>query len=133
AIPIRPSCRLLALALFLLPEVDARAAGSAEPTAKKASPPTVTFHSIDLSKQFYKKLNTYRFTEPWSIPPRGWQTFEGTPFWVEGRIEFAGMTSAQDKKFYQSRSTAIPVGRSGQKLHLLHGAGFADKDGTPLA
>jgi hypothetical protein len=109
---------------------------AAEPSTSSGGlppPPTVTFHSIDLSKHFYKKLNTYRSTEPWSIPPRGLQSFEGVPFWVEGRIEFAGMTSAQDKKFYQSRSTGIPVGWRGQKLHVLHGAGFPDKDGTPLA
>ena len=134
AFPTRPACLLLALTLGLGASGDVRlAAGSSDSPVKKSPPATVTFHFIDLSKHFYRKLNTYRSTEPWSIPPRGRQSFDGTPFWVEGRIEFAGMTSAQDKKFYQSRSTGIPVGLRGQKLHVLHAAGFPDKDGTPLA
>ena len=134
AFQIKPGCHLMALALCLGGAAGRLQAAVSSGASGAISPrTTVTFHSIDLSKHFYKKLNTYRSTEPWSIPPRGRQTFDGVPFWVEGRIEFAGMTSAQDKKFYQSRSTDVPVGWRGQKLHVLHGAAFPDKDGTPLA
>ena len=113
---LRPGCRLFVVALGLT--IGLAGGLSAQSDTKSPSdqggPVTTNFHPVDLTQHYYKKLNTYRAGEIWSLPPRGWQTFGGVPFVVEGRIEFTGMYMAADKKFYQTRALGIPIGLRGR-------------------
>lgn len=90
------------------------------------------FQPIDLSRFIDKPLSTYRPNESWAAPPRGLQTLEGVQFEIVGKIEVTGLGSARDGRFYPSRVAGIPVERKAARVHVLHAAGYADQDGTPI-
>jgi protocatechuate 3,4-dioxygenase beta subunit len=94
---------------------------------------TVTYHPISLEAFSRKPLSHYRSTDSWGIPPRGRQIIKGVPYLIEGKAEVTGMGAARDGTFFPTRVTGIPVGAMGQTIHLLHGAGYDAKDGTPMA
>src|SRR5687767_6808648 len=90
------------------------------------------FQPIDLSRFIDKPLSSYKPNESWAAPPRGLHTLEGVLFEIVGKIELTGLGSARDGKFHPTRVTSIPVGRRAVRLQVLHAAGYADRDGTPM-
>ena len=71
--------------------------------------------------------------ESWALPPRGRQIFGGVPFLMEGKMELAGLGAARNGRFWPARIRSLLVQKRGRHLHLIHGAGYADADGTPTA
>src|SRR5687768_5167690 len=98
-----------------------------------AAATAVEFHPVDLSAVLQRRLSTYKPSESWSAPPRGRQVLAGVPFEIEGKIEVTGLGSARDGKFFPTRVSGIKVGRKCDRLHVLHGTGYDDKDGSPAA
>src|SRR5687768_17808791 len=98
-----------------------------------AAATAVEFHPVDLSAVLQRRLSTYKPSESWSAPPRGRQVLAGVPFEIEGKIEVTGLGSARDGKFFPTRVSGIKVGRKCDRLHVLHGTGYDDKDGSSAA
>jgi len=65
--------------------------------------------------------------------PSGWRLFNGVPFVIRGRMAVAGLDAARAGEFFPTALPAIPIGRKVRRLHLLHGALGAEKDGVPMA
>ena len=88
------------------------------------------FCLVDLAPFIGKRLSEYKPNQSWAAPPRGLQTLGGVPFHIEGKLELTGMGAARDGRFYPSRLNAIRVSQKGQRIHLLHGTGYADTEGS---
>src|SRR5262249_3979750 len=91
------------------------------------------FRVLDLKPHYDRLLSSFKPAESWALPPRGSQTFNGVTFFVEGKIELTGLGAARNNRFLPARVTGIPVHGRGRRLHLLHGAGYADADGAPMS
>jgi hypothetical protein len=91
------------------------------------------FHPVDLSPVLQKRLSEYKPPESWSAPPRGSQVLAGVPFEIEGKIEVTGLGAARDDKFFPTRVSGIKIARKADRLHVLHGTGYNDADGAPIA
>src|SRR4026209_1554390 len=88
-------------------------------------------HSVDL-KPFVGKTQFEDIDAAWLLP-KGRQVVNGVPFQIDGVVEIAG-TSPRFANAGPTHITHAPVGRSGERLHLLLAAsrgGF--DDGTPFA
>jgi len=86
---------------------------------------------VDL-KPFLGKTQFDDIDAPWLLP-KGRQVINGVPFQLDGVVELAG-TSARFANVGRTNINNVPVGRSGERLHLLLAAsrgGF--DDGTPFA
>lgn len=88
---------------------------------------------IDLSNFYGKVPGTEGdnwFTHPdWKIVPKGLQTFDGILFDVSGTVLLKSQNMPQLKEAVRS----IPVKRKCSYIHLLHGIGYSDEDGTVVA
>ncbi|HKS37382.1 MAG TPA: hypothetical protein VJW76_09350 [Verrucomicrobiae bacterium] len=88
---------------------------------------------IDLSNFYGKVAGTEGdswFSHPdWKIVPKGLQTFDGILFDVSGTLLLKSQNMPQLKEAVRS----IPVKRKCSYIHLLHGIGYSDEDGTVVA
>src|SRR5262245_9362217 len=103
------------------------------PSAATTTNITADFFPIDLSRFVTTVFSNVPQGNMWSYLPRGQQTFQGVPFKVDGKLEVTGMDALHISTFFPARVIGIPVGRKTEKLVLLHGTGWTEKDGTPMA
>src|SRR5437867_5727935 len=94
---------------------------------------TTDFHPVDLSASYSRKSDTFEAGTAWSAVPWGRQTFDGIPFQLGGIMEGTGMGAAQDGWVFAGHYSGIRVGRKAEWIHLLHGTGYDEKDGTAIA
>ncbi len=97
---------------------------------------TNRFHPVSLDRFHTRPLSYFKATEPngaWSFVPQGTTDFGGVPFRMFGFIELTGLGPARDRKFQLTRVGEIPVAARAARLHLIHGAAYADPDGTPVS
>src|SRR5881628_1011086 len=92
--------------------------------------PTPDFHPVDLSRHFNRNTNAFAAGTAWSAVPWGRQTFDGIPFEMSGILELTGMGAAWDGFVFPGRYEGIQVRRKAQWIHLLHGTGYDESDGT---
>ena len=64
--------------------------------------------------------------------PAGVRNFNGIPFRIGSPIAVTGIDSARAGEFFPTEAEIV-IGAKARRIHLLHTALFADKDGTPLA
>ena len=100
------------------------------PTSAPAGPAS---QPIDLTPCYGKASGTEGdawFThEDWKIVPKGLQTFDGILFDVSGTMLLRGTSLPQLKEAIRG----IPIQRRCRYIHLLHGLGYSDNDGTTVA
>jgi hypothetical protein len=88
---------------------------------------------IDLSNFYGKAAGTEGdswFSHPdWKIVPKGLQNFDGILFDVSGTLLLKSTNMPQLKEAVRN----IPVKKTCRSIHLLHGVGYSDEDGTPIA
>lgn len=65
--------------------------------------------------------------------PKGRQELGGVPFDVDGIVQLHGRPLLFQGKDYPKAVTGIPVGRKAGEIHLLHGTGWRDPHGVPVA
>lgn len=89
--------------------------------------------AIDL-KPFYD-LNAADMSQfgKWEVVPKGRQIFDGVPFDVSGMIRLFGLIPPPQGTIYREEVAGIPVGRTFEQLHLLHGTGWTTEDGVVIA
>jgi len=100
---------------------------------RSADNDTSDFHPLNLSKFYNKTTNAFEPGTSWAAVPWGRQTFAGVPFEMSGTLEVTGMGATQSGQVFAGRYSGIPVGRKAGWIHLLHGTGYADQNGTPIA
>ena len=129
-----PRALLLAIAFASasIREDYATAVAAAAPQPA-VSAPSDKFHPLVLDRFYKRPLSDHKPTDSWGQVPRGVTNFDGVPFRMFGYIELTGLGPARDKDFYPTRVGEIPVGQRTTRLHLIHGAAYADPDGTPIA
>jgi hypothetical protein len=98
----------------------------AEPRALDAQP-------VDLAP-FYGKVSGTEgdswFKHPdWAGVPKGLQNFGGILFDVSGTM----LLRSRELPHLKERHAGIPVGGEYRYVHILHGIGYADPDGTEVA
>lgn len=99
-----------------------------------------SFVKVDLSKSFNAQLTDTIFGSrgmsgnDLSDLPKGAQTFANVPFQVQGVIQLwgKGMGETISSRF-PKEVLNLPIRKRCSNVHLLHGAGFYDADGTPVA
>ena len=88
---------------------------------------------VDLSSFYGKVAGTEGdawFSHPdWKIVPKGLQTFDGVLFDVSGTLLLKSKNMPQLKEAVRN----IPVRKPCRYIHLLHGVGYSDEDGTAIA
>ncbi len=94
---------------------------------------TNAFYLVDLSSFGLPLSVDGLATRQFGPAPKGLQSFHGVPFQLGERLAVTGMGPARNGELYPAEVIGIRVGRRAKRLHLLHGALSADKDGTPLA
>ena len=94
---------------------------------------TNAFTFVDLSRQAAAGSFESPDARPLGGSPAGLQVFHGVPFLIRERLAVTGLDSARQGQFHPTEIKAIPVGRQAKRLHLLHGAYGAEKDGVPMA
>src|SRR5437867_6877959 len=108
-------------------------AGSDSQGQTTSNSPEQDSQSIDLSNFYGKVAGTEGdnwFTHPdWKIVPKGLQTFDSILFDVSGTLLLKSQNMPQLKEAVRN----IPVKRKCRYIHLLHGIGYADEDGTVVA
>ena len=108
-------------------------AGSGAQGQTTSKSPEQDSQPIDLSNFYGKVAGTEGdkwFSHPdWKIVPKGLQTFDGVLFDVSGTLLLKSQNMPQLKEAVRS----IPVKRKCSYIHLLHGIGYADEDGTVVA
>src|SRR5439155_1702231 len=68
--------------------------------ATNAPPPLATstnsqrFHLVDLSNAYTHSFTSLTTNGPWAAIPRGFQTNNGVPFQIGGKLEVTGMDDA---------------------------------------
>ena len=65
--------------------------------------------------------------------PKGRQVFAGTPFQIDGVILLYGDNWSQHQHPARTNVNGIAVGKKFERLHLLVGSEFSDKDGEDIA
>ncbi len=94
----------------------------------------VSFKPIDLTDYYDKKAGSWPARTSWSAVPWGRQTCDGVPFEWGGILEVTGMDAARVMgEVFPGRCTGIPVGRTAPWIHLVHGVGWREADGVPIA
>jgi hypothetical protein len=98
------------------------------------------FAKVDLSKSFNTKLTDAFFASKGmrgndlSDLPKGAQRFVEVPFQVEGVIQLWGKGMGEKLSGqFPKEVLNLRIGKRCTNVHLLHGAGFYDPDGTPVA
>jgi peroxiredoxin len=92
---------------------------------------TNAFRFVDLSP--FAASTEMVAARQFGVLPVGLQVFHGVPFVIRERIGVTGMESARNGEFFPTELKRIPIGSKARRLHLLHGALGADKDGVPMA
>ncbi len=77
----------------------------------------------------------YHFDDPgmWSQIPKGAQSFLGVPFNVAGLIRLAGSSPQREEWYFRPEVRGIPVGRTFDRLYLLHATFYYATPGTVIA
>lgn len=65
--------------------------------------------------------------------PAGETAFAGVPFDVDGVLQLASKQSALAGKQFPEKIEGIRIGAKAAAIHLLHGAGWDDVPGRPIA
>jgi len=92
------------------------------------------FFPIDLSRFVTTVFSNAPQGSMWNSMPHENKTFQGVPFKIDGKFEVTGMEALRNSSEYiPTRVSGIPIGRKAEKLVLLHGTGWVDKDGVPMA
>ncbi len=98
------------------------------------------FRPVDLSAHYnFSLTNSILGRGPLNGPnnlgsfPRGLHGFGGVLFNVEAILQLAGRQSMMARKDFPKWVEGIRVDRQFKKIHLLHGAGWEDEDGKPVA
>ena len=65
--------------------------------------------------------------------PRGRQEYRGVPFDARGVVQLQGREVLKRKGVFPAGATNIPVHQLCRKLHLLHGASWAETEGSTIA
>jgi len=92
------------------------------------------FFPVDLSRFVTTVFSNAPQGTTWSYLPRGLQVMGGIPFRIDGKFEVTGIEGLKGgNEYIPTRVSGIPIGRTAEKLVLLHATGFTEKDGTPLA
>ena len=97
--------------------------------AAEATSPTNGFRFIDLSAA---TTISEAFARQFPGLPSGLQTFHAIPFRIGRSVAVTGMESARSGDFFPT-DVSIRIESKAKRIHLLHGAMFAEKDGVPMA
>jgi hypothetical protein len=93
-----------------------------------------SFHPVDLSSYYDHRAGSWPAGSCWSAVPWGRRTYEGVPFDCGGILEVTGIDAARRiGDVFPGRYTDIPVGSAGAWIHLVHGVGWKEADGVPIA
>ena len=102
----------------------------------QVAPTTATVENdsepIDLT-EFYGTVpgsdgDTWFSHNDWKGVPKGLQTFNGILFDISGNLLLRGQHAMQ----LDTETREIPIQGSYRYVHLLHGTGFKESDGTPI-
>lgn len=94
----------------------------------------VGFHQVDLSNYYDHRAGSWPPGKCWSAVPWGQRTYEGVPFDCGGILQVTGIDAARRMgEVFAGRYTDIPVGSAGAWIHLVHGVGWREADGVPIA
>ncbi|HUR46060.1 MAG TPA: carboxypeptidase regulatory-like domain-containing protein, partial [Candidatus Saccharimonadales bacterium] len=91
------------------------------------------FHPIPLDEAGGKPLANYAANAPWFQAPQGNQTFLGVPFEPLMKVQVHGNVDFREGRVYPTRVMSITVGKSGGRLHVIHGSTGNEQDGRPVA
>ena len=92
------------------------------------------FHPVDLTQHYNKKSDSFAPGSSWSAAPWGERTYDGVPFELGGVLEVTGIDAARNLgDVYHGRYTGMPVENSGAWIHVVHGVGWKEADGMPIA
>ena len=92
------------------------------------------FHPVDLTRDYNKPAGFWPKGTCWAEVPWGHNTYDGVPFEFGGIMELTGMDAARHiGEVFAGRHTGIPVGSAGAWIHLVHGVGWKEADGVPIA
>jgi beta-lactamase regulating signal transducer with metallopeptidase domain/protocatechuate 3,4-dioxygenase beta subunit len=69
----------------------------------------------------------------WSQIPKGAQSFLGVPFNVAGLIRLAGSSPQRDERYFRPQVQGISVGRTFDRLYLLHATYYSATPGAVIA
>ena len=128
---VRRHCFTAVSLVFMLPAVNGR---SAENTAIQAT-------CVDLSKHYTAQL-TNSINSPSQVTennlaalPKGRQVFAEVPFEVGGLLQLSGKKIKEwGRTEFPESITGIKLGKTCQRIHLLHGAGGVyDPPGVTIA
>ncbi len=93
-----------------------------------------SFKPLDLTDYYDKRAGSWPAGSSWSAVPWGRRTCDGVPFQWGGILEVTGMDAARVMgEVFPGRCTGIPVGRAAPWIHLVHGVGWREADGVPIA
>ena len=104
--------------------------GAAAPVP--ASYKTNAFHTLNLA-EYSNQIPEGAGTRQTRLIPQGVQVYHGVPFSTGERVLLTGMQSARAGEYFPNQILGIPIGRKAARVHLLHGALYSAKDGTPMA
>jgi hypothetical protein len=111
-----------------------KVATSEAPRTYNGSGQPPRFHAVDLTKYYDKEAGSWPAGSSWSAVPWGNHTYDGVPFELGGIVEVTGIDAARNiGEVFPGRYTGIPVGRTAPWIHLVHGAGWKEADGVPIA
>ncbi len=92
------------------------------------------FHPVDLTHYYDKQAGSWPAGSCWSVVPWGHHIYDGVPFECDGILQLTGIDAARRVgEVFPGRYTEIPVGSAGAWIHLVHGAGWKEADGVPIA
>jgi hypothetical protein len=114
---------LFAQVLSLVMLCAGHRAAAAEPVQ------TNGFRFIDLSGL---RTASAALGRPASVLPPGMRAFHSVPFRVDSAVGVTGIELARAGELLPS-AVSVEIGGKGQRIHLLHGTMFPDRDGVPIA
>lgn len=92
------------------------------------------FHPVDLTDYYNKRSGSWPAGSCWSVVPWGDHTYDGVPFECGGILEVTGIDAARRiGDMFPGRYTDIPVGQAAAWIHMVHGVGWKEADGVPIA
>jgi hypothetical protein len=114
--------------------IGALVSGCVSQPGAKSARPEPGFHPVELSNYYDKRAGSWPAGTSWSAVPWGQHTYDGVPFDCGGILEVTGVDAArQVGEVFPGRYTGIPVGSAGAWIHLVHGVGWKEADGVPIA
>jgi hypothetical protein len=114
--------------------IGAVMSGCVSDQVAKRPRPELGFHPVGLANYYDKQAGSWPAGSCWSVAPWGDRTYDGVPFECGGILEVTGIDAARHiGDVFPGRYAAIPVGRAGAWLHIVHGVGWKEADGVPIA